>query len=173
MRHTATLVLFMAFLMALPQAALPRSEEVIVVEVTSMIASSAEPAPGGEDDVDVDPRLAGLRKKLRSLFAYTSYDFLDRTRSEARVGEVCETRLPGRFLLEVEPEPTEGERPLIEMTVSLVRNLPADRSQPGEVRPRREMVLRTKIRLENGGTVLLGGPPVGEGVLILALSARR
>jgi hypothetical protein len=35
------------------------------------------------------------------------------------------------------------------------------------------VVLRTRIRLENGGTVLLGGPPIESGVLILALSARR
>ena len=36
----------------------------------------------------------------------------------------------------------------------------------------REIVLRTKIRLKNGGTVLLGGPPIRAGVLVLALSAR-
>ena len=39
-------------------------------------------------------------------------------------------------------------------------------------KPEREIVLRTRIRLENGGTVLLGGPPIKNGVLILALSAR-
>jgi hypothetical protein len=59
------------------------------------------------------------------------------------------------------------------MMVTLLRDAPEERARGMWRRPRREMVLRTKIRLKNGGTVLLGGPPIREGVLILALSARR
>ena len=66
----------------------------------------------------------------------------------------------------------------IEMLVTLFRavarreeTLAEGRREP--MRRDREIVLRTRIRLENGGTVLVGGPPIADGVLILALSARR
>jgi hypothetical protein len=64
------------------------------------------------------------------------------------------------------------------MLVTLFRRPPPMAASLAEgdapaLRPEREVVLRTRIRLENGGTVLLGGPPIESGVLILALSARR
>ena len=72
------------------------------------------------------------------------------------------------------PEKFEpGRRGRIEMMVTLSRDRQLDRSERGPGRSEREIVLRTSIRLENGGTVLLGGPPIEDGVLILALSARR
>jgi len=76
--------------------------------------------------------------------------------------------------MEVEPtrfEPDGSGR--IEMMVTLIRDVRTDGGGGERGRPRDEIVLRTKIRLENGGTVLLGGPPISDGVLILALSARR
>jgi len=174
MRQTA-IVLIIAFLaLSLPQAALCEADGGITIEITSMAASTAENGgDGAKREVDVDPRLAGLRRKLQSLFAYSHYSFLGRTRATAKIGEVCVTRLPERFTLEVEPQaPREGQE-LIEMTVALIHDTPAVRPKPGDRRAEREIVLRTRIRLENGGTVLLGGPPTASGVLILALSARR
>jgi hypothetical protein len=82
--------------------------------------------------------------------------------------------LPNRFMLEVEPQRHEGDGAgRIEMMVTLVRRIPAETGGRGPARPEREIVLRTRIHLENGGTVLLGGPPIGDDVLILALSAKR
>jgi hypothetical protein len=57
--------------------------------------------------------------------------------------------------------------------VTLFREKPNRDGARGERGNEREVVLRTKIRLKNGGTVLLGGPPIRSGVLVLALSARR
>jgi hypothetical protein len=174
MKGTAIAILFVLAALCVPQAALCESDGGISIEITSMAASSTEQArPGADADVEVDPRLSGLRRKLKSLFAYTQYAFLGRTRAHAKAGEVCSTRLPEHFFLEVEPQvPREGED-LIEMTVALVRDVPVRRPGPGRETTEREIVLRTRIRLENGGTVLLGGPPIGGGVLILALSAKR
>ena len=62
------------------------------------------------------------------------------------------------------------------MLVTLFRDTESRDERPRDERARpvrREIVLRTRIRLENGGVVLLGGPPVRDGVLILALSARQ
>ena len=174
MRHTVIAILIMLLTLCLPQAAFCESDDAIVIEVTSMVASSAE-APRGdaEGKIEIDPQLSGLRKKLSSLFAYSHYAFLGRSSAQTKIGEVCVTQLPERFVLEVEPQVAKGGEGLIEMTVALIRDVPAGRSKPGRQRPEREIVLRTRIRLESGGTVLLGGPPIAAGVLILALSARR
>jgi hypothetical protein len=153
-------------------AAPASSADEIRVEVTSIGASSAARA-GASDEPKVDGRLSALTDKLTSLFAYTRYSFLGRMQTQAAFGEPSRIAVPGRFTLVVEPERFEGDgRHRIEMTVTLFRDDPRP-SETGGRGPREpQMLLRTKIRLENGGTVLLGGPPIENGVLILALSAR-
>jgi hypothetical protein len=143
----------------------------VVVEVTTIAASSGASQDSPKGAV-VDAKLAAFAKKLQSLFAYKRYSFLMSAQAEAQLGGVSVFQLPGRFSLEVEPQRFDSESPgRIEMLVTLFRDA---RSPAGErVRPEREIVLRTRISLENGGTVLLGGPPIGDGVLILALSAHR
>jgi hypothetical protein len=157
----------------------------VTVRVTSIAASMEEavPAPmrGAPEakGATIDPKLAGFGRKLRSLFAYSRYAFLGESTSASSFGEMSSFALPERFALEVEPQRVEvadGEE-RIEMLVTLFR-LPPRRqealteSDASTAMPEREIVLRTRIRLENGGTVLLGGPPIRNGVLILALSAR-
>jgi hypothetical protein len=82
-------------------------------------------------------------------------------------------KLPEHFSIEVAPEPMKpGGADMIEMLVTLFRDKPQRGGQRAPRTPEKEVVLRTKIRLKNGGTVLLGGPPIRGGVLVLALSAR-
>jgi len=144
----------------------------IRIEVTSIGASSGARAAGEDEEPRIDARLARLTDKLTSLFAYTRYAFLGRMQAQGAFGEPTLIAVPGRFTLSVEPQRFEGDdNRRIEMLVTLSRDLP---TKPEEgVRPRQapEVLLRTRIRLENGGTVLLGGPPLEKGVLILALSA--
>lgn len=184
MARTATAFFFFCVLItmgAAPAGAAGPGE--VIVEVTSIGASMA-PASGAEaaevgqevaEVTDVDPRLARYAKKLESLFAYRRYSFLGRANSKTGFGESCRFQLPERFVLKVEPErfePEGGGR--VEMLVTLVRDVPRQTRGPvGDARSDEEIVLRTRIRLESGGTVLLGGPPLADGVLILALSVRR
>ncbi|MFH1502425.1 MAG: hypothetical protein ABIG03_05195 [Candidatus Eisenbacteria bacterium] len=175
MKHTAIAVLLaLTFLPAWFDTATAASE--VAIQVTSIVASM-EPVnqarPG--DPPVIDPKLSIYKKKLESLFAYKQYSFAGRARSEAGFGTASMFQLPERFTLEVEPERFESEgRGRIEMLVTLFHEVPAPDGSGGRDRAmRKEIVLRTRIRLENGGVVLLGGPPVGGGVLILALSARR
>ncbi|MBD3368641.1 MAG: hypothetical protein GF405_10805 [Candidatus Eisenbacteria bacterium] len=144
----------------------------IRIEVTSIGASS--PAAGrGSDEPKVDARLAGFADKLTSLFAYTRYSFLGRMQSQTTFGEPSRIAIPGRFTLVVEPQRFEGdERHRIEMLVTLTRDIPRQPADDGRPPKDPEVLLRTRIRLENGGTVLLGGPEIESGVLILALSAK-
>lgn len=154
------------------------ADDDVVVQVTSIVASMSqgEGEPAREEAV-VDPRLSGYAEKLRTLFAYKRYSFVGSSRSGASFGASCSFQLPEHFVLEVEPERFESEgRGRIEMLVTLFHDAPQVRGDAGTRRGRveeREIVLRTRIRLTSGGTVLLGGPPVEDGVLILALSARR
>lgn len=149
----------------------------VVVHVTTIVASMspADSDPSGAEAV-VDPQLSGHAEKLRSLFAYKRYSFAGSSRAGTSFGKSCTFQLPEHFTLEVEPERFEPEgRGRIEMLVTLFQEAAARREPGANGAPARdqEIVLRTRIRLTSGGTVLLGGPPVEGGVLILALSARR
>jgi hypothetical protein len=187
MKQTAialNILITLALLPATPAV----SADSVTVQVTSIAASMEEMAPApargarGAREAKgpaVDPKLAGFGRKLRSLFAYSRYAFLGESTSASSFGEMSSFALPERFALEVEPERVEvadGEE-RIEMLVTLFRLPPPAATSLAEgdasvMTPEREVVLRTRIRLENGGTVLLGGPPIRNGVLILALSAR-
>jgi hypothetical protein len=150
----------------------------IVVEVTSIAAATRPASERVNEAVELDPRLAPFAKNLRSLFAYDSYTFLNKDRDAIEFGEATMFRLPEHFAIEIVPErPGEDGSDMVEMVVTLFREKErrvkgSAREDDGRESPEREVVLRTKIRLKNGGTVLLGGPPIKAGVLVLALSAR-
>jgi hypothetical protein len=142
----------------------------VQVGVTSISASSRA-SGGAEASAVVDPRLAPLAKKLQALFAYTRYTFLSKAQTETTPGRTATIQLPERFSLEVQPEqPRPDSEGRLELMVTLFRETGEGRGGRGDEVG--EVVLRTRIRLENGGTVLLGGPPIAGGVLILALTAR-
>ncbi len=148
----------------------------VSIEITSIVASmEASEAEQRTQTPVIDPKLSPYGKKLESLFAYKRYSYGGSARSEARFGTTCLFKLPERFSLEVEPERFDSEgRGRVEMLVTLFRDVQAQEDTGHDARAmRKEIVLRTRIRLENGGVVLLGGPPVSDGVLILALSARQ
>jgi hypothetical protein len=174
MSRTATV--FCAILLAvsalLTTAAWARE---VLVEVTSISASSRSRGEGETTSagVEVDPRLEPYSKNLHSLFAYDRYIFISKTRIAIEPGSALPFQLPEHFSLEVAPEEFKrGTSDMIEMTITLYRDQPRGGSRSTRPEPEREIVLRTKIRLKNGGTVLLGGPPIRSGVLIMALSAR-
>jgi len=173
MRYTAiiyTVVLVLAFLCAPTHAA---SDEV-TVQVTSIAAASLSDVQIESGEARVDEELSAYTQKLRALFAYNRYAFLGDVRTRADFGTTVRLQLPEHFAMEIEPtrfEPDGSGR--IEMMVTLIRDVRTGDGRGERGRSHDEIVLRTKIRLENGGTVLLGGPPISDGVLILALSARR
>ncbi|MBD3349472.1 MAG: hypothetical protein GF400_09820 [Candidatus Eisenbacteria bacterium] len=177
MKHTA-IAFLLALLIAPAWSTDATAASEVSIQVTSIVASTtaSEGQRSGDAPV-IDPKLSSYGEKLESLFAYRRYSFAGSSRSEAGFGAACMFQLPERFSLEVEPERFESEGPgRIEMLVTLFHDVQSRdedlRDERGRA-TRREIVLRTRIRLENGGVVLLGGPPVGDGVLLLALSARR
>jgi hypothetical protein len=128
---------------------------------------------GAKSTVQFDEELKPYSRNLRSLFAYERYSFIRRDELAIEPGSALPFQLPEHFSLEVAPEELErGGSDLIEMTITLYRDVTQRSGRRGVREPEREVVLRTKIRLKNGGTVLLGGPPIRSGVLVMALSAR-
>ena len=170
--RTTAIVLSIALLAMFAPSASAESPREIVVEVTSIAAATLSAEERESASVELDPRLAPLSKKLKSLFAYDSYTFLNKDRTTVEFGKRKVFKLPEHFSMEVAPEqldPSGGN--MIEMLVTLFRENPKRGGGQGREVTEREIVLRTKIRLKNGGTVLLGGPPIRAGVLVLALSA--
>lgn len=164
-------VIFALGLLCMPSHA---ASDEVTIQVTSIAAASLSEAQLDGGAARVDEELSDYAQKLRSLFAYNRYAFLGDVRTRADFGTTARLQLPEHFALEVEPtrfEPDGSGR--IEMMVTLIRDVRTDADRGERGRSHDEIVLRTKIRLENGGTVLLGGPPISGGVLILALSARR
>ena len=157
-------------MLTVPAAASARE---IRVEVTSIAAAIRPASERGEVAVELDPRLGAFSKNLRSLFAYDSYTFLSKDSAAVEFSTATVFRLPEHFSIEVAPEQLGRDgSDMIEMLVTLFREEPRKERGQGRGTPEREVVLRTKIRLKNGGTVLLGGPPIRGGVLVLALTAR-
>jgi hypothetical protein len=162
-----------ALLLSFAAAAQTASPREIIVEVTSIAAAIRPAEERSEAPPALDPRLSPISKNLRSLFAYDAYTFLGTDRSSIEPGESGTFKLPEHFFIEVAPEQiAPGESDMIEMLVTLFRETPQRGGGPERRAMEREVVLRTSIRLKNGGTVLLGGPPIRAGVLVLALSAR-
>ena len=168
---TAYAVVLVLALLCTPTHA---ASDEVTIQVTSIAAASLSDAQIGRAGTLVDEELSGYAKKLRALFTYNRYAFLGDVRTRTDFGTRVRLQLPEHFAMEVEPtrfEPDGSGR--IEMIVTLIRDIRTDGDRGERGRSHDEIILRTKIRLENGGTVLLGGPPISEGVLILALSARR
>lgn len=145
----------------------------IQVEVTSIAAATRTASERGKVTAELDPRLGPFSKNLLALFAYDSYTFLNKDRDTVEFGDATVFNLPDHFSIEVAPEQLGRDgSDMIEMVVTLFREEPRGKGIRGRRAPEREIILRTKIRLKNGGTVLLGGPPISGGVLVLALTVR-
>jgi hypothetical protein len=104
----------------------------------------------------VDPSLKDVHAQLGSLFSFTSYRLLkDETVPIYLRQPVVVPVHPGRSL---EMTLLSQPRNAVEMRLRIRR----DNTE----------TLNTQVRLSPGRTILIGGPRHGEGVLILALSAK-
>jgi RNA polymerase sigma-70 factor (ECF subfamily) len=114
-------------------------------------APPASPTP----EADVDERLRRILPRLRTLFRYTDYTTLDRQRVEGPLGAQHRFAVPGERWLEVTPDELQGTA--VRMRVRLLR---------GE-RPE----MNAAILAAPGAPAVFGGPPHGNGVLIIILWA--
>ena len=122
------------------------SAESFKTEVRVILASNS--------DQGFDSRLLDLKKDLLAL-NYMSFQLLDQTGVSIEQGKTKQMNIPGKRRLELTP--TGSEKNKISMKVRIVEG--------------KNALLTTQIRIENHGTVLIGGPPYQSGFLVLAVTA--
>lgn len=116
----------------------------------SLLPPSREPAAP-----EADERLARIIPKLRGLFRYRDYTSLERFRADVAIGAQQRFTVPGARQLEVTPSELSGKA--VRIRVRLLRG-----EQPE---------LNTDLQVSPGQPALIGGPPFGDGVLIIILWA--
>jgi hypothetical protein len=102
-----------------------------------------------------DERLNRILPQLRTIFRYTDYTTLERHRVEGPLGMPQRFSIPGERWLEVTPDAMQGQR--VRMRVRLLKG---DRPE-----------MNASIIAAPGAPAVLGGPPHGNGVLIIILWA--
>ena len=115
------------------------------------LKNPAPPAP----EAETDERMKRILPRLRTLFRYTDYTTLDRQRVEGPLGTQQRFAVPGERWLEVTPDQLHGNH--VRMRVRLLRG-----EQPE---------VNAAIQAAPGAPAVLGGPPYGNGVLIIILWA--
>ena len=105
---------------------------------------------------NIDPSLRDVHGQLGSLFSFTSYRLLkDETLS---LSPNRPAEIPAHKDISLQITWVGKRKDIAELRVIIKRE--------------RTDILDTQVRLPPGRTVLIGGPKHGEGVVILALSAR-
>jgi len=118
--------------------------------------SPPPPPPGGLVGPSVeDERLRRILPQLKTLFRYTDYTTVERYRIDGPLGTLQRFSIPGERWLEVTPDEMQGNR--VRMRVRLFKG-----DQPE---------MSANIIAAPGAPALLGGPPHGNGVLIIILWA--
>ncbi|MGH7396404.1 MAG: RNA polymerase sigma factor [Candidatus Rokuibacteriota bacterium] len=113
------------------------------------------PPPAPKIEPETDERLRRILPRLQMLFRYTDYTTLDRQRVEGPLGTQQRFAIPGERWLEVTPDQLQGNS--VRMRVRLLR---------GE-----HPEVNAAILAAPGAPAVLGGPPYGNGVLIIILWA--
>jgi RNA polymerase sigma-70 factor (ECF subfamily) len=111
----------------------------------------ATPAPPAPED----ERLRRIVPQLKTLFRYNEYTTLERHRVEGPLGAPQRFSIPGERWLEVTPDEMQGHR--VRMRVRLLKG---DHPE-----------MNASILAAPGAPAVLGGPPHGNGVLIIILWA--
>ena len=145
--------------------AIPAQAQQIIRFGVRIMEASNTPAPEGQGalknpasptpEAETDERMRRILPRLRTLFRYTDYTTLDRQRVEGPLGTPQRFAVPGERWLEVTPDQLQGNH--VRMRVRLLRG------EHSEV--------NAAIQAAPGAPAVLGGPPYGNGVLIIILWA--
>ena len=147
-----------AFACALSSAA--DAQQIVRFGVRILEASTPREGQSGQKvapkpEPESDERLRKILPRLHALFRYTDYTTLDRQRVEGPLGTQQRFAVPGERWLEVTPDELHGSS--VRMRVRLLRG-----EQPE---------MKAAILAAPGAPAVLGGPPYGNGVLIIILWA--
>jgi len=119
------------------------------------VPKPSSPATEPQSEAEPNERLRRILPRLQTLFRYTDYTTLDRRRVEGPLFTQQRFPVPGERWLEVTPDQLQGTS--VRMRVRLLRG---ERSE-----------MNANILAAPGAPAILGGPPYGNGVLIIILWA--
>ncbi|MBI2217631.1 MAG: sigma-70 family RNA polymerase sigma factor [Candidatus Rokubacteria bacterium] len=132
------------------------AERVVRFGARVVLAGDGPPPPGTRTvPPPTEERLARVLPKLRQIFRYREYTWLDRFRAEVPIGTTQRWSVPGGRQLEVTPQGVAGDA--VRMRVRLMR---------GSLNE-----LSTDIQAASGQPAVIGGPRHGDGVLIIIVWA--
>ena len=121
-----------------------------------VLASDVPPTPSARlTPQPMDDRLAEFLPKLRQLFKYREYTSLARHRAEVPVGSTERWVVAGERQLELTPETVQDRT--VRFRLRLVRGNTAE--------------LNANIQAARGNPAVVGGPRLGDGVLIIIVWA--
>jgi RNA polymerase sigma-70 factor, ECF subfamily len=149
------LLVVLALLCALTPAPV-RAERVVRFGARVVLASDGPP-PAGTPTVPppTEQRLANVLPKLKQLFQYRQYTWLERFRAEVPVGTTQRWTIAGGRQLEVTPQGVSDSSVLMRVKLS--------RGSVTEV--------TTDIQAASGHPAVIGGPRLGDGVLLIIVWA--
>jgi len=102
-----------------------------------------------------DPKIAPMAKKLQGLFGFSTYSLIVHNEGQTDCGKMIEFTLPGGKILHVQPRAIDGD--MIAMEIVLFDGM----------RP----MMTTDLKLKNNGTLIVGGPRYGQGMMIISIGA--
>lgn len=169
--HWKCLVWLAPIAMLLLLGNMAQGQERAEVSVRVIAASRAERG--------FDPSLSDIQGKLGSLFGYSSYRLIGQQSFSLGFGQAGSMMLPGGSRARGPGREFPGIRERFAPAAPVARTLEvvpvARRGDLVELQVRMEeggrILLNTQFRIASGGTILIGGPHFGPGVLIVALSA--
>ncbi len=148
LRVASRAVLLGSALAALGPVAAAQAAERVLVQVGAVLATNS-----GDH---VDAQLAGMRRQLQHLFHYSSYQLMKRENRDVGWGDPVDVEIPGGRFLRVMPKSVAADR--VSLNVIL--------------RQDSRVLMDTEFTLSGTGTVMVGGPRHGDGVLIIWIGAQ-
>ena len=119
-----------------------KADSIVQIDVKTILASN--------EGRDIDPRLRGLVRELKSVFRYSSYQLLSQDRANLRMNRSERISLPGGRMMSITLKGLSGRRATLRL----------------EIYKRKEQIFQTVIQLRNQSSVTVGGPEYRGGYLL-------
>ncbi len=150
------LLLVVAALVVLFAPATAHAQQMVRFGVRVLLASDKPPSPGIQTvPPPTEERIQLVLPRLRQLFRYNEYTWLDRHRGQIAVGTTERWAIAGDRQLELTPQAIFDEA--VRFQLKLMR---ANRAE-----------LNANIQAARGNPAVIGGPRFGDGVLIVIVWA--
>ena len=148
MRTRLGLAVAIGSLLLLPALGEAAGDDRVYIEVGCILASDS-----GEH---YDQQLELLRGRLQKMFRYPSYRLVKRENRGVELGDPVHIEVPGGHTLQIRPMERRADQ--IALNLSLMQE--------------DEVLLKTDFLLGRRGRMILGGPRLDNGVLLIWVEAR-